>query len=133
MDEKHQPTVHGEHLELVVHAADWQTTYNRGLASFFKECKPGGDGAASDSAWPSSRMVRFSLFRSRKPIRIRASKVNLKRVVSNSRVYTELSRFSHADSLGMGTEVSMLGRAGWGAEVGRLADSAWLNSIMEGP
>ncbi|KAK1831888.1 heterokaryon incompatibility protein-domain-containing protein [Podospora conica] len=129
--EKHQTTVHGEHLELVIQPEDWETTYTPELASLFKEWKY--DAAASDSEWSSSRKVRYSLFRSKKPIRIRTAKSDLEKAVSDSKVYTELSRLSRAPSIGTGTtEVSMLDRAGWREDAGRLADPAWPKSIVEG-
>ena len=132
VDKKHPPTVNGEHLELVIQPDDYPTTHTPELAILLKEWKC--DGAASDSEWSSSRMVRYSLLRSKKPIRIQAAKSDLEKFVSDLKVYTELSRLSHAASLGAGTEVSMLSQTGWREEVGRLADPARLKSIhvMEG-
>ncbi|KAK0725074.1 heterokaryon incompatibility protein-domain-containing protein [Lasiosphaeris hirsuta] len=126
LDKKYQPRVRGGHVELVVQPDSWQAFYTPQVKSLYKEWQYDG---ASD--WSASRLVRYSLFRSKKPIRVRAAKRDLEKVILESPIYTELSQLTRAASRAADGEVSMILRCDQ-PEDGRTADPLWPKSVMEG-
>ncbi|KAK0616917.1 heterokaryon incompatibility protein-domain-containing protein [Immersiella caudata] len=129
LDEKYRPEVCGEYVEIQFAPHDWEDTYHQ-VKHLYREWR-----YDCSSEWSTSLIVRFSLFRSKRPIYLRAHRRDLEKIALESVVCPRLSQLTSAALRYGENEVSMIERYGYGlgmVENLRPTDPVWPESIMKG-